>query len=105
MTFLTSLLALAAIPQLPPPPQVTRLRRQPNIVLIVADDLGVDMLSCYAEGNNPPCTPNLDSLATEGLLFRNAWVNPLCSPTRAHGSAKRTSSHSSSQKRSRLPSM
>lgn len=59
---------------------------RPNIVLIVLDDLGVDKVRAYQEGPPgvaPPCTPNLDALAAEGLLFRNAWASPVCSPTRA----------------------
>ncbi len=56
---------------------------QPNIVLILADDLGVDLLSAYQEAAAPPCTPNIDALANGGLLFRNAWTNPVCTPTRA----------------------
>ncbi len=54
----------------------------PNVVLIVADDLGVDMLNCYHEGNDLPTTPNIDKLAQTGLLFRNAWSSPVCSPSR-----------------------
>ena len=56
---------------------------QPNIVVILADDFGVDLMSSYGEGAAPPCTPNLDALAASSLLFRNAWANPSCSPTRA----------------------
>jgi arylsulfatase B len=56
---------------------------QPNLVVILADDFGVDLMGAYEEGAAPPCTPNLDSLAATGLLFRNAWANPTCSPTRA----------------------
>ena len=56
---------------------------QPNLVLILADDFGVDYVSGYAEGTAPPCTPNIDALASNGLRFRNAWTNPSCSPTRA----------------------
>jgi arylsulfatase A-like enzyme len=55
----------------------------PNFVVIVADDFGVDLLGAYAEGPTPACTPNIDSLASEGMLFRNAWAFPVCSPTRA----------------------
>lgn len=54
-----------------------------NVLLIVADDLGVDYVGCYAEGTNPPPTPNIDALADDGVLFRNAWAYPSCSPTRA----------------------
>lgn len=58
---------------------------RPNILLIVADDVGVDVLASYDEGDpsNYPSTPTIDALASDGLLFRNAYGNPLCSPTRA----------------------
>lgn len=55
----------------------------PNILVVVLDDVGVDMVGCYGEGPDPAPTPVLDSLAAEGLLFRNAWANPVCSPSRA----------------------
>ena len=54
-----------------------------NVLVIIADDLGVDYLSVYGEGSDPAPTPNLDQLANEGVLFQNAWANPACSPTRA----------------------
>lgn len=59
---------------------------RPNIVLVVLDDIGVDKLGVYGEGPQgapTPCTPNLDMLAGSGLIFRNAWTNAICSPTRA----------------------
>lgn len=58
----------------------------PNFVLVVLDDVGVDKLAAYGEGPRgvpPPCTPHLDALAARGVLFRNAWTNAICSPTRA----------------------
>ena len=58
--------------------------QQHNLLLIVADDLGVDYVGAYGEGTNPPPTPNIDGLASSGVLFRNAWANPSCSPTRAN---------------------
>lgn len=54
-----------------------------NILVLLADDLGVDNVAVYGEGTNPPPTPNIDALAARGVLFRNAWANPYCSPTRA----------------------
>jgi len=54
-----------------------------NVLILVADDLGVDMLSCYGVGSAPPPTPHLERMASEGVLFRNAWALPTCSPTRA----------------------
>jgi arylsulfatase B len=54
-----------------------------NIVLIIADDVGVDGIGAYGEQPNAGPTPNLDALAAQGVLFRNAWTNPICSPARA----------------------
>lgn len=54
-----------------------------NTLVIILDDVGVDMVGCYQEGPDPAITPTLDRLAQEGVMFRNAWANPACSPTRA----------------------
>lgn len=55
-----------------------------NVLLIIADDLGVDNVSAYDEQpNHTAQTPNIDSLAGSGVLFRNTWANPQCSPSRA----------------------
>ncbi len=54
-----------------------------NVLLLIADDLGVDQLAAYGIGSDLPPTPNLDQMAAEGVLFRNAWSQPVCSPTRA----------------------
>ncbi|MEM8561992.1 MAG: sulfatase-like hydrolase/transferase [Pseudomonadota bacterium] len=54
-----------------------------NILLIVADDMGVDGISKYAEHNNAPQTVHIDQLASEGVFFRNAWTHPSCAPARA----------------------
>lgn len=56
---------------------------QGNVLILVADDLGVDQLAAYGIAPDPPSTPAIDSLAASGVLFRNAWANSLCSPTRA----------------------
>lgn len=54
----------------------------PNIVLIVADDLGYGDISCY--GNSSTNTPNLDILANKGIKFTDFHTNgAVCSPTRA----------------------
>ncbi|MEO6182954.1 MAG: sulfatase-like hydrolase/transferase, partial [Verrucomicrobiota bacterium] len=56
-----------------------------NILLIIADDYGIDSSSLYntnAAASQPP-TPNINALAQSGVLFRNAYVNPVCSPTRS----------------------
>jgi len=55
--------------------------RKPNIILIVADDLGWGHLGCY--GQRRILTPNIDRLAREGMRFTQAYVMPQCTPTRA----------------------
>src|SRR5690606_10374604 len=52
----------------------------PNIVLIVADDLGWADVSYHAERAD---TPNIDRLAKEGIELDRFYVAPMCSPTRA----------------------
>ncbi len=56
---------------------------QPNILFIIADDLGKDALSGFSEGGLKPSTPNIDSFKNSGVTFTNNWVNPTCSPTRS----------------------
>ncbi|MCC7407639.1 MAG: sulfatase-like hydrolase/transferase, partial [Phycisphaeraceae bacterium] len=54
----------------------------PNLLLILADDLGYGDLACYGNPDIP--TPNLDNLASSGLRFTDAYVTaPVCSPSRA----------------------
>ncbi|MBN8624043.1 MAG: sulfatase-like hydrolase/transferase [Planctomycetes bacterium] len=56
--------------------------RKPNVVLIVADDLGGSDLGCY--GSKYHRTPHLDALANSGVRFTDAYAAcPVCSPTRA----------------------
>ena len=56
-----------------------------NILLIIADDYGTDASSLYntSPGADLPPTPNISSLATNGLRFSNAYAYPVCSPTRS----------------------
>lgn len=55
----------------------------PNILLIIADDLGKDALSGFEEGSIKPSTPHIDGFRISGLSFSNFWSYPTCSPTRA----------------------
>ena len=56
--------------------------RRPNVVLILADDLGYGELGC--QGNKEIPTPNIDSIARNGIRFTDGYVScPVCSPTRA----------------------
>ncbi len=54
---------------------------RPNIIFILADDLGFNQLGCY--GSTPIKTPNLDRLASRGIRFTQAYAgNTVCSPSR-----------------------
>lgn len=53
---------------------------QPNILLIMADDVGIEGFGCY--GGSSYNTPNVDRLAAEGMRFTHAYSQPLCTPTR-----------------------
>ncbi len=55
--------------------------RKPNIVFILADDLGINGLACYGADNYK--TPNIDKLAREGTRYTHAYTAPLCGPSRA----------------------
>ena len=55
----------------------------PNLLVLVADDLGTETLAAYGFGHPTAVTPSLDALARDGLLIRDFWAQPTCSPTRA----------------------
>jgi arylsulfatase A-like enzyme len=58
-------------------------RQPPNIVFILADDVGYGDLGCYGRPVTDYTTPNLDLLARQGMRFSNAYsASPVCSPTR-----------------------
>lgn len=58
-----------------------------NILLIVLDDVGIDAVNLYRAElgleETGPSMPEFEALAADGVLFLNAWSNPVCSPTRA----------------------
>ena len=54
---------------------------QPNIILIMADDLSAKDMGCY--GNETLSTPTLSRLAQDGVSFKTCWATPICSPSRA----------------------
>ena len=55
----------------------------PNILFIIADDLGKDAINGFTEGTIKPQTPHIDAIRNNGISFNNAWVYPTCTPTRA----------------------
>ncbi len=70
------LAALAAVPA-----RACETRDRPNIILILADDLGIGGFGCY--GSDRYKTPNVDALARGGIRFESCYSMPLCGPSRA----------------------
>ncbi|XP_072709121.1 arylsulfatase D-like isoform X2 [Ciconia boyciana] len=67
---------------LQPPLTQLSIITQPNVVLLMADDLGIGDVGCY--GNDTIRTPNIDRLAKEGVkLTQHIAAAPLCTPSRA----------------------
>ncbi|WP_425636499.1 sulfatase-like hydrolase/transferase [Algoriphagus yeomjeoni] len=58
----------------------TKAQTSPNIILIMADDLGFETLG--VNGSDDYKTPNLDKLAKEGMNFTQTYAMPLCTPSR-----------------------
>ncbi len=62
-------------------PQPVRAKEgMPNVLFIILDDMGFGQLGCYG---SPIKTPNIDSLAANGLRYNNMHTTALCSPTRS----------------------
>ncbi len=56
---------------------------QRNVILLIADDLGMDYLGFYENHQDTAPMPNVRKLLAKGVRFTNAWATPLCSSTRA----------------------
>ncbi len=86
LLYLFSILAFTACQNnelIDPQDQIEKVDGHPNILLIIADDMGLDATPGYSEGVIKPSMPHLDQLASQGIIFENVWSYPLCSPTRA----------------------
>jgi arylsulfatase A len=61
--------------------------KRPNIVVILADDLGFEALGCYGGASYKNLgtvrTPNLDTMAANGMRFTSCYATPVCSPARS----------------------
>jgi arylsulfatase A-like enzyme len=61
---------------------------KPNILFVIMDDVGIDQMKLFGYGGRgvgplaPPRTPTLNEIAESGVLFRNTWASPECSPSR-----------------------
>lgn len=75
---LTRRYLLGALPFLPI--AHSQQEKRPNVLLLLADDLGFECLGC--NGGTSYRTPNLDRLAAAGVRFSHAYAQPLCTPTR-----------------------
>lgn len=60
--------------------EATQGPSRPNIVLFLADDIGVSGISCY--GSDSYQTPHIDQLAADGLRFDYGFSHPICGPSR-----------------------
>ena len=56
---------------------------KPNILLIIADDMGLDATPGFSIDTTKPNMPQLEALMNSGVRFENVWSNPVCTPTRA----------------------
>src|SRR5436190_8065841 len=75
-------LLLAAILAGPLPVEAAETGRQPNVVIVLTDDMGWADLGCY--GSKDIRTPNVDKLASQGVRLTHFYSNgPVCTPTRA----------------------
>ncbi len=57
--------------------------KQPNIVVIWGDDIGITNLSCYSRGLMGYRTPNIDRIANEGMLFTDCYGEQSCTAGRS----------------------
>ncbi|WP_111706776.1 sulfatase-like hydrolase/transferase [Lutibacter citreus] len=64
-------------------PEIEIENKKPNILLVIADDMGLDASPGYSVGTEKPNMPQLQNLINTGITYNNVWSNPTCSPTRA----------------------
>lgn len=55
-----------------------------NVLVVLADDVGVDKLAVYDPANPAVATPTIDGLAAQGVVFDRAYSAPVCTPSRAN---------------------
>jgi len=67
----------------PTPEEDLKASNKPNVLFIIADDLGLGEVPGYDEGEAKPNMPHLEELISTGVSFDNVWAYPACSPTRA----------------------
>src|SRR5918993_5828181 len=80
LTFVGLTLLLATAIGVGPAHAQRNQTRRPNIILIVADDLGYETIG--ANGGSSYRTPAIDRMAANGMRFENTYAHPLCTPSR-----------------------
>ena len=80
---LAALALLAPLQAHPKSGDAVGMPEEPNFLIVILDDIGRDLLSAYDSESPTACTPTIDRLAANGMVFHNAWSNPVCSPSRA----------------------
>lgn len=63
--------------------EISETQKKTNILLIIADDMGLDASPGYNLGVTKPTMPNLENMMSSGIRFSNLMSNPTCTPTRA----------------------
>ena len=71
---------LAVMPGISRAAEPAKPTTRPNIIFVLADDLGIDGVSCY--GADKHQTPHIDELASSGTRFQTCYAAPLCGPSR-----------------------
>ncbi len=80
MTMYAAVWLLAGCATLRHPATKAIQRERPNIILVMADDVGVEAFGCY--GGTSYETPNIDAIAGSGVRFTQCHSQPLCTPSR-----------------------
>ena len=75
------LFALLIVPAAALPAAESKAPHKPNIIFVLADDLGIGNVGCYGSDNYK--TPNIDKLAATGTRFTRSFTGALCGPSRA----------------------
>src|SRR5690349_12734162 len=74
----------AASPSMTAAPAAKPTPAHPNILFVIMDDVGIDQMASFGYGGPlPPKMPVIDTIAYQGIRFRNTWSMPECSPARA----------------------
>lgn len=60
------------------------IAQDPNVLLIIVDDIGVGPIPNYPPNSTKANMPHLEAMMNEGITFDNVWSNPVCAPSRAN---------------------